>query len=175
MLDVNLKLGVVGGEAGDRVEVAGQRRVAREEAEVVVLGQAVVVLVIKPVVAGDVAVAVGPRQGGQIDPANDVVVLAGPAPGDQFHRLGIGLVQGRIVQDEDAPLAIDQGAGLPPQGLGVGLQAVQESWAGESRASGCTLAAAVQENFLGLAIMKSMESVSRHLTRFIIILLYLRT
>ena len=51
--------------------------------------------------------------------------------------------------------------------LSLSRSRVKASWAGGSGASGCTLAASVQEKCLGVAIMKSMESVSRHLTRFI--------
>jgi hypothetical protein len=73
-----------------------------------------------------VAVTVGPQQGGQVDAADDGVVLAGPVAGDQVDRLGVGLVQGRIVKDQQTAPAVDQRVSLPPQDLGVGLQAEQE-------------------------------------------------
>src|SRR5206468_5218001 len=86
-------------------------------AEVVVLGQAVVPLVVEPVIAGDVAIAVGPQQGDQVDTTDDGVVLAGPVAGDQVDRLGVGLVQGRIIEDQQSAGAVEQGFGLLPQGL----------------------------------------------------------
>jgi hypothetical protein len=102
-------------------------------AEVIVLGQAVVPLVVEPVVAGDVAVAVGPQQGDQVDAADDGVVLAGPVAGDQVDRLGVGLVQGRIIEDQQPARAVDQGAGLLSEALAVGHQAEQEPGEGVMR------------------------------------------
>ena len=48
-------------------------------------------------------------------------------PADQFDRLGIGLVQRRVVEDQDPVGAADQGPGLLPQRLGVGLGAVEQA------------------------------------------------
>ena len=72
------------------------------------------------------AVAVGPEQGRQVDAPDDCVVLAGPVPGDQVDRLGIRFVERRIVDDQHAAGAVDQGPGFLPEGLRVGLQAEQE-------------------------------------------------
>ena len=84
-------------------------------------------LVVDPVVAGDVAVAVGPQQGQQVDALDDAVVLARPVPADQVDLAGVGLVQGGVVEDQDAVVEADLGPGLLPEGLGVGLQAGQQA------------------------------------------------
>jgi hypothetical protein len=94
--------------------------------EVVVLGQAVLALVVEPVVAGDDPVAIGPDQGDQVDAPDDPLVLTRPVAADQVDLLGVVLVQSRVVEDEQAPLAVDHRAGLVPERGGVGLQPMQE-------------------------------------------------
>ncbi len=46
--------------------------------------------------------------------------------GYQLDPFGVVLVQGRVVEDQQAPLAMDQGPGLAPERGGVGLQPVKE-------------------------------------------------
>lgn len=53
-------------------------------------------------------------------------MLAGPVAADQLDLLGIGLVQGRVIQDQDAALAVDQRPGLLPEGLGVRFDPAQQ-------------------------------------------------
>ena len=88
-----------------------------------------------------------------VDALHHGVVLAGPVAGDQLDGLGVGLVEGRVVDDEDAVVAADVVPGLAPEHLGVGFEAVQESgegvWAGGSGRSGWTLAAPVAVYALG--------------------------
>ena len=93
----------------------------------VVLGLAVFGLVVEPIIAWGLAVAIGPDQRDQIDPPDDRLVLARPVAADQFDLRGIGLVQGRVIQDQDTALAVDQRSSLLPQGLRVGLDPVQQS------------------------------------------------
>jgi hypothetical protein len=98
-----------------------------QRGEQVVLGQAVVGFVVEAVVTGDVAVAVSPQQGQQVDALDGAVVLARPVPADQAHLPGVGLVQGGVVQDQDALVELDLGAGLLPEGFGIGLQTRQQA------------------------------------------------
>ena len=53
-------------------------------------------------------------------------MLARPVAVDQVDRLGVELVQGRVVEDQDAVALVDQRLGLALEGLGVGLEAVEE-------------------------------------------------
>src|SRR5207245_2678639 len=72
--------------------------------EVVVLGLAVG-LAEEAVIAGDPPVTVAPEQGDQVDPADDLLLLARPVAGDQADVPGAALVQGRVIDDEgSAPL-----------------------------------------------------------------------
>ena len=66
----------------------------------------------------------------EVDAADGAAVLARPVPADQVHLPGVGLVQGGVVQDQDAVAGPDVGAGLLPEGLGVGLQAGQQAGEG---------------------------------------------
>ena len=52
---------------------------------------------------------------------------------DQFDPLGVGLVQGRVVEDRKAALAVNQRAGLPLEDLGVGLDPAEEPGEGVMR------------------------------------------
>ena len=119
-------------------------------------------LVVHAVVARHVAVAVGPEQGHQVDPLDHGVVLAGPVAGDELDGLGVRLVEGRVVDDEDAVVEADVVPGLAPERLGVGLEAVQQSGEGVvgrgSGRSGWTLAASVAVYTLGVAMRNCMES-----------------
>jgi len=74
-----------------------------------------------------VAVSVGPEEGDQVDPPDDGVMLARPVMGDQLDGLGIGLIEGRVVNDENPGGEPDLGSGLPPEFFGVGFEAGQES------------------------------------------------
>jgi hypothetical protein len=50
----------------------------------------------------DLAVAIGPQQGDQIDPPDWLLVLARPVAGDQPDVPGAALVEGRVVDDQRA-------------------------------------------------------------------------
>lgn len=93
------------------------------------------------------------------------VVLAGPVAGDELDRLGVGLVEGRVIDDEDAVVEADVVPGLAPQFGRVGLEAVQQAGEGVvgrgvvgSGRSGWTLAASVAVYALGVAMRNCMES-----------------
>src|SRR6202451_4776698 len=79
--------------------------------EQVVLAVAVVGLVIDAVVAGDVAIPIGPDQGQEVDALDHGVVLARPVPADQVNLAGIGFVKGGVIHQQDAVVAPDAGAG----------------------------------------------------------------
>ena len=72
--------------------------------EVVVLGQAVLGLVVEPVVAGYDPIAVGPDDGDQVDAPDDPLVLARPVAADQVDLLGVVLIERRVVEDQQAAL-----------------------------------------------------------------------
>src|SRR5262249_26228089 len=78
-------------------------------------------VVVDAVVAGDDAVAVGPDQGDEVDPLDDLLVLARPVAADEVDVSGVGLVQHGVVQHQDPLLEADLGPGLQPEGLGVRL------------------------------------------------------
>src|SRR5271166_1699193 len=93
--------------------------------EMVVLGLAVG-LAVEPVVAGDLAVAVGPQQGDQVDPADGLAMLARPVAGHQADVLGVRLVECRVVEDQGPAGPINGGLGLGPESIGIGLQPLQQ-------------------------------------------------
>jgi len=114
---------------------------------VVVLGLAVG-LAVEAVVDGDLAVAVAPQQGDEVDAPDRRAVLAGPVVRDQADLLGVGLVERRVVEDQGAAGRLDGGLGLVPERIGIGLQPLEqglkESWAGAVGVRGCTRAASEQ-------------------------------
>jgi len=67
-----------------------------------------------------------PAQADQIDAADGLSVRARPVVGDQGGVPGGEVVERRVVEDQDALVLDDEGFGLLPEGLGVGLEAVQE-------------------------------------------------
>ena len=98
----------------------------------VILGFAVG-LAVEPEVTGDLAVAVGPEQRDQVDPADGLVVLARPMARDQSDVLGVGLGERGVVQHQGTAGSLHGGLGLGPLGVGVGLQPVEESVEGVVR------------------------------------------
>jgi hypothetical protein len=112
---------------------------------VVVLGLAVG-LAEDAVIDRDLAVAVGPQQGDQVDAQDDVVVLAGPVAGNEVEVLGVLLVESSMTR---TPLAFSTSGSASDQSVsGSGSircrSRVKESWAGAKADSGCTRAASVQ-------------------------------
>jgi hypothetical protein len=87
-------------------------------------------------------------------------MLARPVAADQPDLLGVGLVERRVVEDQDAAGAVDQGRASCQRASGSGSRRcrsrVKASWAGGSGISGCTAAASVQQNALGEAMRKLM-------------------
>ena len=96
-------------------------------AEVLVLGHAVDRLVIEPIVAGDGVCAVTPQQGDQIDARDHAMVLARPMAMDERDVLGIGLVQRRVVNDQEPVVQDDMLLGLHPERRWIRLQALKEA------------------------------------------------
>ena len=93
----------------------------------------------------------------------DGAVLAGPVAGDQSDGLGVRLVEGRVVDDEDAVVEADVVPGLAPEFGRVGFEAVEQAGEGVvgrgvvgSGRSGWTLAASVAVYALGLAMRNCM-------------------
>jgi hypothetical protein len=95
--------------------------------EVIVLGQIVLGLVVDPRVQGKRAIAIGPHQADQIDATDDRLVLARPVAMDRLDRLGVELVEGRVVEDQDAIGLVDQRLDLSVEDLGVGLDSVKHA------------------------------------------------
>jgi hypothetical protein len=115
-----------------RREAPGARR-GEHGAEVVVLRQPIRLLVVDPIVAGGLAVAVGPEQGDEVDAPDDPLMLARPVAGDEGDLVGVGLVQGRVIDDQDAARLPHGGLDLGPEGRGVGLEPVQQPGEGVVR------------------------------------------
>lgn len=75
--------------------------------KVIILGQPITSLVIDAIIARDVTVAVAPQQGDEIDATDHILVFARPVTAYKINLSSIGLVQSRIIKDEDARFAID--------------------------------------------------------------------
>ena len=116
-------------EDGPGAEPAALGRVDHG-AEVVVLGQAVDGLVVDPVVQRQDAVAVGPDQADQVDAPDHRLVLARPVAMDRLDLLGVELVERGVVEDQDAVVLLDQRLDLAVEGLGVGLEPVEQPGVG---------------------------------------------
>ena len=77
-------------------------------------------------------------------PRTTRVVLARPVAADQVDLPGVGLVQGGVVEDQDAAVDVNQGSRLLPEVLGVGLQAGQQP--GEGVVGGVRLRRKADDN-----------------------------
>ncbi len=64
------------------------------------------------------------------------MVLARPVLPDQFDRARVGLVQGCIIDDQEAGIQPNMGRGLVPQAIGVGIKPMEQ--AGECIMCRCT-------------------------------------
>ena len=95
--------------------------------EVIVLGLAIGGLVVDAVVHRDEPLAIGPEQGDEVDALHDLLVLARPVPAHQLDLGAIGLVQGRVIQDEAAGRAVHQGLNILPESAAVGGLAQQQA------------------------------------------------
>jgi hypothetical protein len=102
-------------------------------AEVIILGQPVMIAIIDPEVTWDRGFAIRSQQRDQIDPLDDCVVFPRPMLGDQIHFLRIGLFQRRIIQHQHACCAIHQRLGLFPQRRTIRLTPVQQTRVGIMR------------------------------------------
>ena len=73
-------------------------------------------------------VAIGPGEGDEVDPADDLLVFAGPMPGDQAPLLRVRLVEHRVVEHEDRiRTTCQQRADFLPEDVWVGLESGEES------------------------------------------------
>ena len=95
--------------------------------EVLVLVVAPDRLVIDAEVAGNASEAVRPDHTYEIDAQDHPVMFAAPMARHQFDPLGIGLVQGGIVQSQHAALKGDQSLRLSPQRLGIGRLSCEQA------------------------------------------------
>src|SRR5215204_6257946 len=95
--------------------------------KVIVLRQGVLLLVEDAVIDRHMPVAVCPQQRNQVDAAHHRVVLARPVARHQLDLLGVGLVQSRVVYDQDALAQADLRARFRPQRRGVRLHAMQQT------------------------------------------------
>jgi hypothetical protein len=98
--------------------------------KVVVLRQRVPLLIKDAIVTRHMPVAVRPQQRNQVDAADNRMVLARPVAHNQLDLLRLGLVQSRVVDEQDALAQADLGDGLSPERLGVRFKAMEQ--AGES-------------------------------------------
>ena len=92
----------------------------------IVFGQIVPGLVVKPVVHRHVAVALGPQQRDQVDALDHRVMLARPVPLDQRDFLSIRFVQRRIIDHQHPTVPLNLSGGFPPERRGIRFQAVQQ-------------------------------------------------
>lgn len=102
-------------------------RLVQHLLEVVVLRQAIIGFVIESVVARDVAVAIRPQQGHEVNAAHHRMMFTRPVTGDQLDLASKGLIQSRVVKNEDAIAQINLGLGFLPHGFGIRLEAVQQA------------------------------------------------
>jgi hypothetical protein len=65
--------------------------------EVVVLDGPIHTLLVEAIVQGNVTVALRPQQGKEVDALHHPSMLTRPMPSDQFHLLGIPLVERRVI------------------------------------------------------------------------------
>jgi len=78
--------------------------------------------VINPKVAGDEGLTLRPEQGQKGNPLDYLLVLAAPVMRHQRHLLGIGLIQGRVIQDQKPLPQVHEGF--------LESSLVKASWAG---------------------------------------------
>ncbi len=57
----------------------------------------------------------------------DRVVLTRPVPMDEANRGSIRLVEGRVIGDQHAVRQVDERCDFPPEGGGIGNEAMQEA------------------------------------------------
>jgi hypothetical protein len=79
------------------------------------------------VIDRDLAVSIGPQESDQVDAQDDLMMLPRPVTDHQLDVLGMRLVEGRVVDDEDALGLLDQWFGLIPERLGIGFKAMEQS------------------------------------------------
>ncbi len=79
---------------------------------------------------------------------------------DELDLLGVGLIQGRVVDHQDATITRDMLFNLVPERRGIRLEPMQgrvkASCAARRACSGCTRAASVQLTTFGVATRKLM-------------------
>jgi len=93
--------------------------------KVIVLRSAIV-FAENAVIDGEFAVAVGPKQGDQVDALDDFVMLARPVFGHQINVFCVRFVEGRIVNNQDAFGLFDEWLRLLPEDFRVGFETLQE-------------------------------------------------
>ena len=81
-------------------------------------------------VAWDELFVTGPEERQQVYALDDSAVFAAPVVGDEFYSLCVGLVQGGVVQHQQALLLFHHSLGLPPEGLRVWRLPPQETGEG---------------------------------------------
>ena len=58
------------------------------------------------------------------------MMFPGPMTRDQLQVSGVGLIEGRIINDQDTGSSTHLGLNFVPKGIGVGFEAVQQSGEG---------------------------------------------
>jgi len=94
--------------------------------EMVILSQAIIGRIKQAVIAWDGVCVVTPYEGDQIDARANSMMFARPMPMHQSNLLRIGLVQGGIIDNQQAACPIEEMFGLLPQRRGIGFQPVEE-------------------------------------------------
>ena len=116
-----IKTNELGGEAA-------RFRCGQHRPEMLVLGLTVGQrLIVDAAVTGQGGGPIGPDHGEQVDPRNHLMMLAAPMACDEFDVPGIGFVQGRIIQDEQASRGPHIGTHLLPQRRRVGRLSMQQA------------------------------------------------
>ena len=95
-----------------------------------IFGLAVHRLIVEPIVAGDRVCAITLQQGDQVDTRNHAMVLARPVAMDQRNLLGIGFVEGSVVDDQETIMQDDMLLCLVPERRGIGSEAMEEAGQG---------------------------------------------
>ena len=90
-------------------------------------------LVVQAKIAGQSSIAIRPHQTDEVDPLHHLVLFARPMARHQRHLAGIGLVQRRVVDDQQAFAAARYTAHFRPQRLTIRRQALQQARVGVMR------------------------------------------